>query len=151
MLQTSVDSVVVRDAPTVTPETSVTDAATRLRDPAVPGLVVLDGPAVVGVVTESDLVAMVAETADRSAVSSIMTSPVTTTTPAATVTDAARTMQAAGVRLLPVVGDDEYVGLVSDRTLAPYVSRRHLDIDWRAEPKRFATASVDRDGLLASD
>jgi hypothetical protein len=43
-------------------------------------------------------------------------------------------MRAAGVKHLPVVGDDGYRGLLSAADLAPYLPRHSLDIEWDDDP-----------------
>jgi CBS domain-containing protein len=141
MIQTTIDAVGVSRPPTISPDTPVDEAATYLRRAEVSALPVLADGAVAGIVTASDLVAMVAETAERPAVRAIMSTPVTTISPTATVCDAAERMRAEGVKHLPVVTDDGYRGLLSVADLAPYLPRYSLDIEWQAEP-----LSVETDG-----
>lgn len=138
MIDPNIDPVITLDARVVEPSTPVTDAAEELRDPSVPLLVVLDGTDdLVGVVTESDLVALLAETDDLTTVEAAMSAPVTTIRPSATVTEAATRMREAGVEHLPVVdAQGTYCGVVSASTLAPYCSRRSLDVEWTGEPLR---------------
>lgn len=122
--------------PTVQPDCPIDEAAGILRDPAVPALVVRDSSdEVSGIVTESDVVAAVAEGASTHPVRCCMSSPVVTTQPTTPVGLAADRMRDAGVTILPVVeGDDTVHGLVTRDTLAPYVSRNRLEITWQAEP-----------------
>ncbi|PGF16525.1 signal transduction protein [Natrinema sp. CBA1119] len=149
MIETTVESVDVRSPPPLTTETPVSDAAQHLRRTDVPALTVLEDESVVGIVTESDIVALVAETDDRPAVREIMSSPVTTIPPAATLTEAAETMRTNGVKQLPVVSDGIYRGVLSARTLAPYLPRHRLEIEWEDEPMRLEAA--DGQELTASD
>ncbi|WP_227134306.1 CBS domain-containing protein [Halorubellus salinus] len=130
--------------PVVASDQSMRDAAELLRHPAVPALVVRDDPdAVTGILTESDVVAAVAEGAVDRTVASCMSTPVVTITPSTPVGLAADRMRKAGVTLLPVVADDEYLGLVSRDTLAPHVARHRLDIDWDADPLRVDPDAAD--------
>ncbi|WP_122090200.1 CBS domain-containing protein [Halalkalicoccus subterraneus] len=134
MIETYVEAVMTDTVPTVSPTTPVASAAQRLRDPAVPALVVLDDQRVVGIVTESDFVALVAETNEPVSVEAIMSTPVVTV-PSGTPTGlAADRMHEAGVRHLPVVDGETYRGLVSLRSLSPFLSRARLDVTWRGEP-----------------
>lgn len=89
-------------APTVRPETPVSDVAEALCDPGASAIVVLEGETVTGVVTASDLVAMVAETDRYPTARSIMSSPAVTATPDTTLVDAAERMRSEGVRHLVV-------------------------------------------------
>ncbi len=149
MIERTVETVDIRSPPTIAPAAPVTEAARRLRRPDVPALPVLGDDSVVGIVTESDVVALVAETDDRPAVRELMSSPVTTIEPTATLSAAAERMRTAGVRHLLVVDDGRYRGLLSARTLAPFLSRHRLEIEWDDDPLR-----VDRSaesGLTAGD
>ena len=134
MIEVQVSSLVT-DAPTVPPETTTVEAATRLRRPAVPALVVSSGEAVVGVVTESDVVAVVAEGGENPPVESYMSAPVVTAPPSTHVGLAADRMRDAGVGLLPVVDDGgDYRGGVTREALAPYLSRHRLEVTWEGDP-----------------
>lgn len=136
MLETTVEAVEIRSPHPVAPEVSVTEAAQHLRRPEIPALVVLEDDAVIGIVTESDVVASVAETDEQPPVWAIMATPVTTIAPTATLREAAETMRTSGVKHLPVVADGIYRGLLSVQTLAPYLSRRQLEIERQDEPTR---------------
>lgn len=134
MIETTVADVDTSSPPVIEPETSVVEAASLLRRSDVPALVVLDDERPVGVVTASDVVALVAETDERPAVHAIMSTPVLTISPAATLPEAAETMRAAGVKHLAVFSGGVYRGLLSAGTLAPYLPRNSLDIEWAADP-----------------
>jgi len=149
MIESTVDAVRTEGARTVTPETPVAEAAEYLRNPDVPALPVVEEGAVVGMLTESDLVAMVAETDGRPTVGAVMSTPVTTVSPTATVHEAAERMRSAGVKHLPVVSDGAYRGLLSVDALAPYCSRHSVDVTWRGEPTRVDAA--ERGGVTAGD
>ncbi|WP_226011084.1 cyclic nucleotide-binding/CBS domain-containing protein [Halomicrobium salinisoli] len=157
MIDPEIEPAITRAARTVSPSTPVGEAAAHLRDPSVPALVVLDeSDEVAGIVTESDLVALLAETDDPDAVDQCVSAPATTIRPTATVREAAERMRAAGVKRLPVVDGGAYCGLVTAATLtcrslqslpfaseaslrsasllAPYCSRRTLDVERSDEP-----------------
>lgn len=136
MINVPLERVLTRPGRTIRPEAPVTEAAERLRDPDVPALVALEDETVVGIVTESDIVAFVAETLEPHSVKAVMSSPVTTVSQHESLAAAAETMRADGVKHLPVVSDGAYCGLVSASTLAPYLSRRRLEIDWEGDPIR---------------
>ncbi|WP_440770485.1 CBS domain-containing protein [Natronorubrum sp. DTA28] len=136
MIEILVERVLTRSARTLRPETPLSEAAQQLRDPDVSALIVLEDEAVAGIVTESDIVAFVAETLEPHPVEAVMSAPVTTISPSESITTAAETMRADGVKHLPVVEGETYCGLVSMSTLSPYLSRRRLDIDWQDDPIR---------------
>jgi CBS domain-containing protein len=141
MIDVPVVEAMTDTAPVVAPDRSVPDAAELLREPDVPALVVQDEPgSVTGIVTEADVVAAVAERAADRSVAAIMSTPVVTVTPSTPVGLAADRMRKAGISLLAVVDDDEYLGLATRETLAPHVARHRLDVSWDADPLR-----VDRE------
>lgn len=146
MIDRSIADTDIESAPTVRPDDPVAAAAEALRCPDAPAVVVLEGEAPTGIVTASDIVAMVAETERQPPVRSVMSTPVTTVSPTTTIVEAAERMRSNGVRRLPVVDDGTYCGVVSARTLGPYLSRHHLDIEWSDEP---LSVAVDTDGTLS--
>jgi CBS domain-containing protein len=136
MIDVPVTTVLTDRAPVIQPNCSITSAATQLRDPAVPALVISDGHGGIdGIVTESDIVAAVAEDGVSNPVTECMSTPVVTVEPTTSVGLAADRMRDAGVSTVPVV-DEEYHGLVTREALAPYLSRKRLAITWDDEPLR---------------
>lgn len=101
-------------------EESLVDAAQRMRDHDVGALVVLDdGDAMLGVVTERDVLRAVAEgLAPRATpVSAVMSAAALEVTPDTDSEEAARLMVQGGMRHLPVVRQGTPVGMVSARDL----------------------------------
>lgn len=134
MIEISV-SEVTRDAPAVSPETATVAAAQELRKTDVPALVVRDATeGVIGIVRESDVVAVVAEQGGNMRLESYMSAPVVSISPTASVNTAAETMREAGVTCLPVIDDGIYLGVVTPADLAPYVTRKRLDIEYDSDP-----------------
>jgi CBS domain-containing protein len=134
MIDVPVSAVATQAAPTVSPHATTTEVARRLRHPDVHAVVVSDGDEVVGIATESDVVAVVAEAGGNPPVESFMSSPVVTVGPEAPIGLAADRMRDAGVTRLPVVDGGTYLGLVTGADVAPYLSRHRLDVDWNGEP-----------------
>jgi CBS domain-containing protein len=134
MIENSVVSLLT-EAPTVAPDTSAMAVSGYLREPEVPAVVVeSEGGELAGVVTESDVVAAVAEGARNPRVESFMSAPVVTVPPETEVGLAADRMRDAGVGLLPVVDDGGYCGVVTKEALAPYLSRHRLEVTWKGDP-----------------
>jgi len=96
---------------------SMQQAAEALAADEIGVLLVLEHGALVGVVSERDLVRHVAENAnpDHLEVRDIMTVDLVAVAPDDTVLKAARQMLTAGVRHLPVQEDDRLAGVVSVR------------------------------------
>jgi CBS domain-containing protein len=104
---------------TVAADESLVDAAARMRWYAVGALPVYERHTLVGIVTERDLTAAVADGVDpaRTLVRGLMTPAPATVAPGDELADAARTMVELGVRHLPVVDGDRLVGMLSIRDL----------------------------------
>ena len=145
MIEIPVSTAVTDTAPVVDSDCSVRAAACHLRDPEVPAVVVRDSPGEIdGIVTESDVVAIVAEGGFSHSVASCMSSPVVTVRPSTPVGLAADRMRDVGITLLAVVDeDDEYHGLVTRDSLAPYLSRQRLGITWNGDPLALDEESAD--------
>lgn len=129
MISSLIRDIIPASAPTVSPGTSTTEAARLLRRADVPAVVVLEEDTVEGIVTESDIVAMVAETDSPLDVRAVMSTPVPTVSPESTLIEVADTMREHGMGQLPVVEGTDYRGVASVEMLAPYLSRHRLGID----------------------
>ncbi len=110
-----------RDVARIATGATVADAVALLRERNIGALVVTDGGAVAGILSERDVVRALADpeagadTADLLArpVSELMTASVTTCGPRATVDELMRLMTDRRVRHIPVLDGDELVGIVS--------------------------------------
>jgi len=142
MIGPEVRTVQSHAAPTVPTGTSVSEAATALRDARTSALVVLADGAVEGIATESDFVALVAETSEEVSIDAIASEPATTLSPDTKIPTAADRFAEADMRHLPVVENGVYSGIVSVRLIAPYVSRHRADIVPEREPVRIESADT---------
>ena len=107
-------------------DVSVRDAAKRMRDEKVSSLLVEKNKELVGIITDTDVVRRaVAEGSDlmKTAVHTIMTSPIATIESLRTVQDAHDMMGDLGVRHLGVTEQGKLVGVVSVRDLLVYFKR----------------------------
>jgi CBS domain-containing protein len=141
-----VRSVMTSDVVSVTPDTSIKDAAVLLSERGISGVPVCDADgAVVGVLSEADLLvkqggprkvsgglfAWLVDTASAPDVAKLqartageaMTSPAITIEASAPVAEAARTMVDRGVNRLPVVEDGALVGIVTRADLVRLFTR----------------------------
>lgn len=111
---------------TVTPETPLSEAATKMYDAGIGSVVVVDEEnALQGILTATDFVRLSSEgrSGEEIAVSEYMTTTVTTTTANADLRDVADTMIEHGFHHLPVVDESEgVVGIVTTTDLTAYLS-----------------------------
>jgi len=108
-----------RASVTESPADPLRAAANRMWSQQTGSLLVMDGPALLGIITERDVMKAVARGADLDAtpVSAVMTKPVLTVSPDTSLHEAARHMATRWIRHLPVVDDGAIVGMVSQRDL----------------------------------
>lgn len=122
----TVRDVMTREPVTCAPSTTIEEAARLMRDRDIGDVLVCDGDALRGIVTDRDIVVRcVAGGADvsRSTIGDVCTGDVLSVTPATSVEDAARTMRDAAIRRLPVVDGGRPVGIVSLGDLAVELDR----------------------------
>ena len=115
------------DLVVVPPTATIAEAATVIGARGVGSALVMDGPALLGVFTERDVVRAVAQHFDGSEhqVHLWMTREPMTIGPGASTAEALDTMLEHGFRHLPVLEGGSIVGMVSMRDLQPGPARRH--------------------------
>jgi CBS domain-containing protein len=109
---------------TIAPDALVSDAIQMMADKNIGALVVMDGGKLTGVISERDYTRKVflkGKTSKETVVQEIMFSPVICVTPACTVEECMRIMTDKRVRHLPVVENDQVVGMVSIGDLVNWI------------------------------
>ena len=106
---------------TVSPDATVTEAATRMHEAGINALLVPTTE--VGIVTSTDVIRTLADglAPDETPVSTVMTEAVETVPPGVQLTEAAAMMENLGVSHLPVV-DDDFVGMISSTDITAEIS-----------------------------
>jgi CBS domain-containing protein len=114
-----VSDIMHRDVVTVSTEDTFAHAAGILKEHHISSVVVLDGDRPVGIVTERDVVNVVAEGSDPASVrvGQRMTTDLATADPKTDIADAARLMAQRRIRHLPVLDHGGLVGIISIRDL----------------------------------
>lgn len=114
-----VAEVMTRASVTESPSEALASAAARMWGQQTGSLLVVDGPALLGILTERDVLGAVARGFDLATtpVRAVMSAPVLTVLPSLAVDEAARLMSERWVRHLPVVEDGAVLGVVSQRDL----------------------------------
>lgn len=107
------------DVKTASPDETYADVAALLHEHAISSVVVMNGDRLAGIVTERDLVNLVAEGGDpkTTKVADRMTTEVDTVDPKTDIADAAEHMARLRIRHLPVVEGQGVVGIISIRDL----------------------------------
>ena len=113
---------------TIDASKTVIEAADLMSQNNVGDLVVMDKDTPVGIVTERDLVRRVL--AERKSlnikVSEVMTTPLRVIDPDAPLKEAARRMVNKGIRRLPVIKDNQLVGIITATDFARHLSKKTL-------------------------
>lgn len=120
------------DVATIGADASLADVVAELVVRRIGALLVLDGAEIVGLVSERDVIrVLAADGADalRRAAREAMTSPVVTISPHESVTAAMELMTDRRIRHLPVVEDGRLVGIVS---IGDLVKRRIAEVEQEA-------------------
>lgn len=122
---TLVKDLMTRDVVAADPRLSLVDAATRMRAERVSALTILDDGAIVGILTERDLMRAIADGRDpaEAHVSQYMSSEPHTIEAGADAGRAASMMAVHRVRHLPVTAGGRLVGVLSARDLLAVHSR----------------------------
>jgi CBS domain-containing protein/acyl dehydratase len=128
---------------TISPDAPVVEAAQRLRDEDIGSLVVEDDGGCVGIITESDIVAVTAAEGDTGALSvgDVMAETLVTIAPDADIETAVEQLRTNNIKKLPVVEDGALVGIVTTTDLSdyiPHLSRAGVTSgDNQSQEKRF--------------
>ena len=117
-----VGDIMTREVKTVGPDASFSDVATILRDNTISSVVVVEGERVAGIVTERDLVNVVADGIDPQshAVRERLTTDLATVEPRADIAEAAALMAERRIRHLPVLEKGSLAGILSIRDLSSW-------------------------------
>jgi CBS domain-containing protein len=121
MVVRTIDQVMSSPVRTVSPDTSLREAAEIMRDADVGDVVVTRDKQIMGILTDRDIVVRcVAEGGDpgQRSVGDVCSSEVATVPPQSGIADAVHVMRTSAVRRLPVVDGDRVVGVVSMGDLA---------------------------------
>jgi len=142
MLALHVSEVMQTPARTITPGSPVVEAATRLRDEGIGSLVVERDSECVGIITESDIVAVTADEGDtrKLTVEDVMATALVTIAPDATLEAAVDRLRTHGIKKLPVVADGDLVGIVTTTDISryvPHITRPELSRESQPERRRF--------------
>jgi CBS domain-containing protein len=139
------------DVKAASPEDTFADVAALLHDNAISSVVVMDGDRLAGIVTERDLVNLVADGKDprTTKVSERMTRDLDTVDPRTDIAEAAEHMARLRIRHLPVVDEGKLVGIISIRDLTNWAVHEMTaghelpDLE-RSQTTLSAAARIDR-------
>jgi CBS domain-containing protein len=161
-----VSDAMTKDVITVSPETSLKDAAAVLAERGISGLPVVEGENVVGMISEADIVARATgvrespsllgalfagrkghEDVEATSVADAMSSPAVTIGPEQQVAEAARVMVEKRVNRLPVVEEGRLAGIVTRADLVRAFVRPDEELEREIREDAERTLWIDPEGL----
>ena len=122
--------------------TSVLEAAKLMKDRKIGNVLVVENKQPIGILTESDILKKVVaegKNAGDVIVRDVMSTPVIVIDPYVTLEDAMKTMGKCNVRRLPVIENDELIGIITQKDISRMspvlheISREWYDITVRDE------------------
>lgn len=107
--------IMTTDVKTCTPEMSIRELASKMLELDVGSIPISDGKRLLGIVTDRDIVirGIAAQVSLDRPVSQILTSDIVTGTTDMSIKDAAELMSKHQIRRLPIVENDQLIGIVS--------------------------------------
>ncbi|MBT2570841.1 CBS domain-containing protein [Planococcus sp. ISL-110] len=110
-----ITDIMTTDVKTCTPETSIRELASKMLELDVGSIPISDGKRLLGIVTDRDIVirGIAAQVSLDRSVSQILTSDLVTGTTDMSIKDAAELMSKHQIRRLPIVENDQLIGIVS--------------------------------------
>jgi CBS domain-containing protein len=120
-----VGDIMHKDVKTASTQDSFADVAKMMRTNGISSVVVLDGKKLSGIVTERDIVNLVAAGGDPHATTvehGMTKRDLVTVSPKVPLTEAAAAMVSRNIRHLPVVEGDDVVGIVSIRDMTRWAA-----------------------------
>jgi CBS domain-containing protein len=131
---------------TIDVQNTVLEAAKLMHQQDVGDLVVLEGKAPKGIVTERDLVrrVMAQKKPLETKVSEVMSSPLITIEEESSLRDAARKMTKNRIRRLPVIKENKLVGIIAASDFARHLSEKTFSEEILAAMTRYPFAETKR-------
>lgn len=104
---------------------TLADACEKMRQSQTSSLLVMDGERLIGIVTERDVVKLVAHGGDPKATTlkEIMTTEIVTIGPMTSLKEAAEIMAGKWIRHLPIMDGSKVVGMISQRDLTGVLAK----------------------------
>ncbi len=124
-----------RDVFTLKDTASIDDVIAEMKVKNVGGFPIVNHEnRVVGIVEEKDLVRQIAGTVTGESVADLMTTDLIVITPGTTIKDTCRFMIVNSIRRLPVVQEDELIGLITTTDILKYFASNELFKHMKGDP-----------------
>ena len=147
----------------VNPNIPVIEAAKVMKKRNIGNVIVVEEKQPVGILTESDILKKVVaegKSPEKTIVKDVMSTPIIVIDPYITLEEAMKTMGKCNVRRLPVIEDDELIGIITQKDISMIspvlheISREWYDITMRDEShfkKQVFSGKCEDCGTLSSN
>jgi CBS domain-containing protein len=131
----SIRDIMNRDVFTLKDTASIDDVIHEMKEKDVGGFPIVNGEdKVVGIVEEKDIVKTIAGAVTGEYVEDLMTTDLITITPGTTIKDTCRFMIVNDIRRLPVIQEDELIGLITTTDILRYFASNELFRHLKGDP-----------------
>jgi CBS domain-containing protein len=131
----SIRDIMSREVFTLRDTASVDDLIEEMKEKNVGGFPIINSEnEVVGIVEERDLVRQIAGAVTGRMIEDLMTTDIITITPGTTIKDTSRFMIANSIRRLPVVSEDELIGLITTTDILRYFASNKMFKHMKGDP-----------------
>ena len=120
-----ISEIMTKAAVTDSADDTLTTACDKMRTSQTSSLLVMDGERLIGIVTERDVVKVVARGGDpkQTTLKDIMTTDIVTIGPMTSLKEAAEIMAGKWIRHLPIMEGSKVVGMISQRDLTGVLAK----------------------------
>ncbi len=131
----SIRDIMSRDVFTLKDTASIDDVIQEMKQKDVGGFPIVNGEDnVVGIVEEKDIVKTIAGAVTGEYVEDLMTADLITITPGTTIKDTCRFMIVNDIRRLPVIQEDELIGLITTTDILRYFASNEMFKHLKGDP-----------------
>lgn len=131
----SIRDIMSRDVFTLKDTASIDDVIQEMKEKDVGGFPIINGEdKVVGIVEEKDIVKTIAGAVTGEYVEDLMTTDLITITPGTTIKDTCRFMIVNDIRRLPVIQEDELIGLITTTDILRYFASNEMFKHLKGDP-----------------
>lgn len=131
----SIRDIMSRDVFTLKDTASIDDVIQEMKEKDVGGFPIINGEEkVVGIVEEKDIVKTIAGAVTGEYVEDLMTTDLITITPGTTIKDTCRFMIVNDIRRLPVIQEDELIGLITTTDILRYFASNEMFKHLKGDP-----------------
>ena len=126
----------IKKVVTITPESTVKQAADKMKKQGVSSLIVTRKKSVLGIITHHDLTVSISEETINQKVKDIMTEDVIFITPYECIIESINIMRGKRIKTIPVVDKNKLVGVITQTGIVEYIASETKKSNFEAALKK---------------